>query len=1086
MRNDIISNRDWGSMSPSMSASASYSYPDETNNNHSEHSTFLDHLTSIRNSSTNQSKNFSDVFLPPPPEPSNHIRDQVYLNKMKEIQQNEDMKINESNPPQQSYELSTIVKSSFSTLVAPEELEDRSQNLSYTPNRESLSHMYREENTPPLNRYPISPTDTNLEHVSDYMELDPVHYGTSPHLLPPSPLVTSRGRSSKEVLNPAAEIYSDDGNHTKPDSSMSQINSNRNYLYKQENYIYFANDDNNYQLNSEEIHPNDNPLQNHTITDANGDVHSRVEEILGSLSNPYPYVSPSFPMEDPLVVTSCISTGDPLTLIPVTTNSTAQSNASPILRTAVPLLSFGGDALSVDISIDKEIIGGLRTERMEVKHAESISRLRSPVRSQERDQIRVSPVSPLATEGIEDANLPHTSDPLEFERNLISKESKNADDKESDNADDHNSDDSSEIDRHTDNYDSRKLYDRNQKSNDDGDHNNDNNKIHGNRYEGSDDYDKNDYNITEKDSQFSAWKTEILDLKASLMGDKERLSTSDKIYDYYNGIDTGDIGKSDNSTSDIKVNNELLVKNEGLPFINKTSSDRFELNDSRGYGFPLPSPRGESGTTAKIRSSYRKSQIRKSEDEAKAESLSPRKDSPRNQSATIFRFDEFDNQKPQPIRDMSFGNPFMSKEALVLNAAELNIKEIDNHGTAVDNTSASSLEMNSTKVKIIDTSPKVQHEFEESYNKALSLLQEAESIQLVLEGGGKEELLKAENDIERYHLDYTNGASNALHEKYTENARDIDTLENSSEEFDMIKYKRQLRERNHHSNMNIGDLIGSNVSNGYTSNYDINTNATASIDTIASSVRSKLTSDFIDCRYKIEEKRSFTIEELIRRRKCQGLKILSRLVLRDPVSLPSSSSDQPSYPSSSAHTSSSSPRGSTPVNTPAIPPFSKGIQNNQAIGSLRDNTLQMSNQRADHTVANETHVENENVSIPSATSVDSLKASSLRPRSTYGSTTATAVVTDTSSRQRNPCEENNSHTPSVTSSDRIDKDQSSTVSSNSASNNIINKTYESKSARNNYTRQGYDRALTDEQKDKIVRQIRLEYALIFNIKFSIS
>jgi hypothetical protein len=145
----------------------------------------------------------------------------------------------------------------------------------------------------------------------------------------------------------------------------------------------------------------------------------------------------------------------------------------------------------------------------------------------------------------------------------------------------------------------------------------------------------------------------------------------------------------------------------------------------------------------------------------------------------------------------------------------------------------------------------------------------------------------------------------------------------------------------------------------------------------------------------------------------------------------------------------------------------------------------MSNTSADHSVANETYVENRNLSIPSAPSIDSLKASSLRPRSTYGSTTSTVAVTDTSSRQRNPKEEITSHTPSVTSSNKIEKDQSSVVSNNSASNNINNKTYESKSARDNYARQGYDRALTDEQKDKIVRQIRLEYALILSIKFSI-
>jgi hypothetical protein len=212
---------------------------------------------------------------------------------------------------------------------------------------------------------------------------------------------------------------------------------------------------------------------------------------------------------------------------------------------------------------------------------------------------------------------------------------------------------------------------------------------------------------------------------------------------------------------------------------------------------------------------------------------------------------------------MSFGNSAMSKEASVLKSAEWDPKEMDCHGTALNNTSVSTLEMNSAKAEMIDTNSKVPHEFDGSYNKALSLLQEAESLQLVLEAGGKEELLKAKNDIERHHLDHTNGASNELHEKYTDNTREIDTSENDSDEFDIMKYKRQLRERNHHSDMNI-DPISSSVSKNDTSHLNKNNNVTASIDTIASSVRSKLTSDFIDCRHKIEEKRTYSIEELIR------------------------------------------------------------------------------------------------------------------------------------------------------------------------------------------------------------------------------
>jgi hypothetical protein len=192
-------------------------------------------------------------------------------------------------------------------------------------------------------------------------------------------------------------------------------------------------------------------------------------------------------------------------------------------------LSLEVDAMSVNIRIDEDRFDCLKEERMRVKHKESISRLRSP----DVSPPRTSPLpSPLKT----------------VEKAII---------REGDNVDNHHNDNINGVDRYGDRdiYDDRKDGDKNQIYN--GDNYKDNN--YGNRYEPNDDCDENNHNSTENDSQLAAWKAEILCLKATLIGDRERSSTTDK-FNYHNRIDSNDDCKNENVHG--RAKNQLVVESD--------------------------------------------------------------------------------------------------------------------------------------------------------------------------------------------------------------------------------------------------------------------------------------------------------------------------------------------------------------------------------------------------------------------------------------------------------------------------------------------------------------------------------------------
>lgn len=637
------------------------------------------------------------------------------------------------------------------------------------------------------------------------------------------------------------------------------------------------------------------------------------------------------------------------------------------------------------------------------------------------------------------------------------------------------------------------------------------------------------------------------------------IDNSNNDIDYIMNNNNESVSKSEKFLSNMKINEDKNEKEEGL----------YELN-RRGIG-----------TVDDIRSSQRKFDTSHIE-EADVKYLDHHEEYNENKSRTIFRFDDLDDQKPPlSIPNMAFRDSTSIKEALVFKSMDRDYKGYD-HDSASDRNSVNAVDikMNSAKLETIETLSKMPHEFNGNYNKAIALLQEAESLQRVSDGGGKKGHLHVENDLlANDDLGYRN-IDNAFNGKGT--SESLDAMGSNGDEFDMMKYGGRSRGSNNNceisnnivnskltnndtnvdSNRNVPSSVdikeygkvfmnnvtgfldenvdrsnrfdadnGQNNDNGrqlrksvYSSHHGTNIDDNSNHDNDMSKkvlvevhkellVRSKLISDFSDCRMKIEEKRGLSIEELIRRRKCQGLEILSRLVLSDPsypASLPSTSSHSssvhppssinPSLSSSSAHRTSSSSsvhRTSSSIHPTHPISFSNNNQHSHIGDDFHHTNGKISQRNVDYmspglevpsnsartVVPKVVSGANNGISIYSTAAIDTLKNSSLIPRPTSIYTSSPIPVKDNKSERRDGRGDQNSYDPSLAPTSDTDRDNSTNNNSHLTSNK--NKISESKSARDNYSKQVYDHALTDEQKDKIVRQIRfVTYLLLFTYEIA--